>query len=77
MDREEAMELKEWGTLITGNMGTNGRSKYSALYLLLESVQVLWRRLPVLNTGTQLPRVRHHQAGLLCRKQSLDVLKRR
>lgn len=74
MDREEAMELKEWGTLITGNMGTNGRSKYSALYLLLESVQVLRRQLPVLNTGT---RVRHHQAGLLCRKQSLDVLKRR
>lgn len=50
------MELKEWGTLITGNMGTNGRSKYSALYLLLESVQVLRRRLPVLNTGTQLPK---------------------
>lgn len=73
-------ERKQWsrknGDPRDGEHGNNGRSKYSALYRLLESVQIL-RQLHELNKGTQLPWVREHQAGLLCHKGSLAVLKHR
>lgn len=73
-------ERKQWsrknGDPRDGEHGNNGRSKYSALYLLLESVQIL-RQLHVLNKGTQLLWVRQRQAGLLGHKESLAVLKHR
>lgn len=73
-------ERKQWGRKNgdprDGEHGNNGRSKYSALYRLLESVQIL-RQLHELNKGTQLPWVREHEAGLLCHKGSLAVLKHR
>lgn len=57
------------GTLQTGQWKqSNDRAIYSALCLLVESVQVLWQ-LPALNTGTGLPWIR--QIG------SLAVLRHR